>query len=189
LAIDYFYLDKPEVSFDFFERIGRMGEQVSESSQLYSNLGLSAFYGGRYDHVNQSFLTALNNTNDPLVKSDIWYNLSFIAIGMGDYQRAIKCLWKSVSFNDEHLEAQTNLAVLIYETDGDLSVVLPLLQKAVRYNLSFESAFNLALFLYYDGDLKTAITWISKACKLSESNPQYDAILLQSIIQEELHQY
>lgn len=52
----------------------------AHSAELYNNLGLCCLYAQQLDLTLACFQRALELATDPLVKADVWYNLSHTAI-------------------------------------------------------------------------------------------------------------
>lgn len=50
------------------------------SAELYNNLGLCCLYSQQLDLTLPCFQRALDLATDPLIKAEIWYNLSHVAI-------------------------------------------------------------------------------------------------------------
>ena len=50
------------------------------SAELYNNIGLCCLYSQQMDLTLGCFQRALDLATDPLVKADVWYNLSHVAI-------------------------------------------------------------------------------------------------------------
>lgn len=101
------------------------------TAELYNNLGLCCLYSQQLDLILACFQRALGEAQEDTIKSDIWYNLSHVAIvsvtlyvvllinyfkkisqGAGDLQLAIQCLNLCLLADSSHAEAFNNLAVL-----------------------------------------------------------------------------
>lgn len=52
----------------------------AHSAELYNNLGLCCLYSQQLDLTLACFQRALDLATDPLIKADVWYNLSYVAI-------------------------------------------------------------------------------------------------------------
>jgi len=52
----------------------------AHSAELYNNLGLCCLYSQQLDLTLACFQRALDLAIDPLIKADVWYNLSYVAI-------------------------------------------------------------------------------------------------------------
>lgn len=52
----------------------------AHSAELYNNLGLCCLYSQQLDLTLACFQRALHLATDPLIKAEVWYNLSHIAI-------------------------------------------------------------------------------------------------------------
>ncbi|XP_022918542.1 tetratricopeptide repeat protein 8 [Onthophagus taurus] len=112
IGVYHFYNNQPEFSLRYYRRILAMGVYTAE---LFNNLGLCCLYSQNLDLVLACFQRALDMAIDPLIKADVWYNLSHVAIFAGDLQLAIYCLNLCLSCNPNHGTAFNNLAVLNYK--------------------------------------------------------------------------
>lgn len=52
----------------------------AHSAELYNNLGLCCLYSQQLDLTLACFFRALDLAIDPLIKAEIWYNLSHLAL-------------------------------------------------------------------------------------------------------------
>lgn len=122
-----FYSDKQEQALKCFERIelmtanqGAASLDISHNltsggvSKLLNNLALCNFYCGFYHKVMPLFSRAMLNSPSKEVTSDIWYNVSFVAMSCGMINMAIACLKLSLRNNSQNQEAMNNLGVLKY---------------------------------------------------------------------------
>lgn len=89
-------------------------EQLAYSStpQLQNNLALCYFYSGFYHRVVPAFQRALVAAHDAQTTSDIWYNLSFVALSSGLLNLAVACLQLAVKLDSQNKQALNNLAVM-----------------------------------------------------------------------------
>ena len=109
LASHHFYTDQPEIALRYFRRLLQMGVTNAE---LWSNLGLCCFYSSQYDMCLGCFDQALQVADDSSL-ADIWYNVSQVAIGIGDLNLAYQCLKIAISIQPSHAEAYNNLGVFV----------------------------------------------------------------------------
>ncbi|GJQ87316.1 hypothetical protein Trydic_g17364 [Trypoxylus dichotomus] len=108
IGVYHFYNNQPELALRYYRRILAMG---AHSAELYNNLGLCCLYSQQLDLTLVCFQRALDLATDPLVKAEVWYNLSHVAIGAGDLHLAIHCLNVCLSCDPSHAPALNNLAV------------------------------------------------------------------------------
>ena len=108
LAAHQFYSDQPEIALRYYRRLLQMGVQTAE---LWNNLGLCCFYSGQYDMCLTCLERAIQLSDDS-TSADVWYNISHLAIGIGDLGLAYQALKIAVSGDNSHAEAYNNLAVL-----------------------------------------------------------------------------
>ena len=81
------------------------------SAELFNNLGLCCFYAQQFDMALGCFERALGMAEDEAM-ADVWYNLSHIAIGLGDVSLCYHCLKLAVCCDPTHAEAYNNLGTL-----------------------------------------------------------------------------
>lgn len=62
----------------------------AHSAELYNNLGLCCLYSQQLDLTLACFQRALDLAIDPLIKADVWYNLSYVAIVSTIYNYFLK---------------------------------------------------------------------------------------------------
>ncbi|KAK9878133.1 hypothetical protein WA026_021149 [Henosepilachna vigintioctopunctata] len=109
IGMYHFYNNQPELALRYYRRILAMGAHTAE---LYNNLGLCCLYSQQLDLTLACFQRALDLAMDPLIRAEVWYNLSHIAIAAGDLELAILCLNICLSADSSHAYAFNNLAVL-----------------------------------------------------------------------------
>ncbi|KAL1498295.1 hypothetical protein ABEB36_009114 [Hypothenemus hampei] len=109
IGMYHFYNNQPELALRYYRRLLAMG---AHSAELYNNLGLCCLYSQQLDLTLACFQRALDLATDPLVKADVWYNLSYVAIAAGDVSLAIQCLNLCLCADSSHAPAFNNLAVL-----------------------------------------------------------------------------
>ncbi|KAI4460544.1 tetratricopeptide repeat protein 8 [Holotrichia oblita] len=109
IGVYHFYNNQPELALRYYRRVLTMG---AHSGELYNNLGLCCLYSQQLDLTLVCFQRALDLATDPLIKADVWYNLSHVAIGAGDLQLSLQCLNLCLSCDTSHAPALNNLAVL-----------------------------------------------------------------------------
>ncbi len=108
IAAYHFYIDQPQVSMRFYQRLLQLGVN---SAELWNNLGLCLFYDGQYDLFTSCFQRALELADDSN-KAEIWYNMSHIFINLGYLILALRCLKIVLFYDPHHAQAYNNLGVL-----------------------------------------------------------------------------
>ncbi|ALC38522.1 BBS8 [Drosophila busckii] len=116
IAVGYFYDNNPELALMYYRRILSLGVHTAE---LYCNIALCCLYGGQIELVLPCFQRALVLATQPEQKSDIWYNLSFVAVTSGDFKLAKRCLQLCLTADASDGAALNNLAVLAAQA-GDI---------------------------------------------------------------------
>lgn len=108
IAVHYFYNYQPEMSLVYYRRILSMGLNACE---VYCNIGLCCLYGGQLDLVFSCFQRALRLALKAEQKADVWYNISFIGLNIGDLDFTRRCLRICISLDGGHFSALNNLYV------------------------------------------------------------------------------
>jgi len=159
LAAFQFYSDQPEVALRYYRRLLQMG---LDSPALWNNLGLSCFHAGQFDMCLTCFERALQSAESD-TQGDIWYNISHIAIGIGDLGLAYQSLKVALAADPSHVEAQNNLAVLELKK-GNIELARGGFREAHRLGPhAFEPPFNSALLCFKLGDSQESYNLVGKA--------------------------
>lgn len=108
LANHAFYTDQPETSLRHYRRLLQMGVV---STELWNNLGVCCFHAGQYDMTLSCFERALALAENEEA-ADVWYNISNVAVGIGDLGLAYQACKVAVSVDGTHAESFNNLGVL-----------------------------------------------------------------------------
>ncbi|CAH0554642.1 unnamed protein product [Brassicogethes aeneus] len=108
IGMYHFYNNQPELALRYYRRVLAMG---AHSSELYNNLGLCCLFSQQLDLTLACFQRALDLATDPIVKAEVWYNLSHVAVAAGDIELAIQCLSLCLSSDPSHASAFNNLAI------------------------------------------------------------------------------
>lgn len=126
MAVHYFYNFQPEMALMYYRRVLSMGLNACE---LYCNIALCCLYGGetrmtsetaqknliissisgQLDLVFSCFQRALRLAISAEQKADVWYNISFVGINIGDLEFARRCLRVTISMDGGHASALNNL--------------------------------------------------------------------------------
>nr|XP_039250365.1 tetratricopeptide repeat protein 8-like [Styela clava]XP_039250373.1 tetratricopeptide repeat protein 8-like [Styela clava]XP_039250382.1 tetratricopeptide repeat protein 8-like [Styela clava]XP_039255326.1 tetratricopeptide repeat protein 8-like [Styela clava]XP_039255327.1 tetratricopeptide repeat protein 8-like [Styela clava] len=166
IAADYFYNDHPEVALSLYRRLLQMGVY---NVQIFNNLGLCCYYAQQYDMTFKCFERALLVAED-LEAADVWYNVSHVAIGIGELNMAYQCLRLAVSIDNSHAEAYNNLGVLeLRQGDIDKAKVFFTSSQELAPG-SYEAHYNQATLSQSLGDLQT--TYIS-TMRATEAFPEH----------------
>ncbi|KAL0267478.1 UNVERIFIED_CONTAM: hypothetical protein PYX00_009733 [Menopon gallinae] len=172
-AVHYFYSDQPEVALRFYKRLLQIG---IVNCQLFNNLGLCCFYSQQFDLALGCFERALVLAEGEEV-ADVWYNLSHIAISVGDMNLACHCLRLCLAADGNHALAFNNLGVIELRR-GRISQARAFFKIAERLAPSlFEPHFNLANMSYKHGDLQTSYIAVQKAVETNTTNSNCTELL------------
>jgi len=146
----------------FYKRLVQLGVH---SAEIWNNLALCCFYDAQYDLFFTCFEKALELADETTI-ADIWYNISIVAVGVGDLNAAYQALKISVAKDSHHAESYNNLGVLEIKKEN---------RDNARYNLSlaikegdylFEPCYNLALWYYKGHDYQEAYKQVKKALEI-----------------------
>lgn len=140
IAVHHFYNHQPEMALVYYRRILSLGVNTCE---VYCNIGLCCLYGGQLDLVFNCFQRALHLAVSSEQKADVWYNISFIGVNIGDLDFARRCLRICTSLDGSHGAALNNLAVIAAKKENSMKakVYLTLAKKLlpdcpeIKYNL------------------------------------------------------
>jgi len=159
LAAHQFYSDQPEIALRYYRRLLQMGVQTAE---LWNNLGLCCFYSGQYDMCLTCFQRALQLAGEDTT-ADTWYNISHLAVGIGDLGLSYQALKVAVAADSKHAEAYNNLSVLELKK-GNLDAARSGFNQAHTLNPSmFEAPFNSALLCYKLGESQESFNLVNKS--------------------------
>ncbi|KAL0232927.1 hypothetical protein GEMRC1_011674 [Eukaryota sp. GEM-RC1] len=182
LAVGSFYDDQPETALRLYKRLLDFGVF---STELWSNLGISAFYSGQYDIALNCLLRSLNGNADDEILSEVWYNISHVAIAVGDMTVAFQSLKLALSFNPNHIEALTNLSYIEMKQESLEEARSSLKHACSLGPQNFEPYYAYALLHTKNGDFQQAFKYIMLAF---EYNP-LDADVISMKEQLEQHFY
>ncbi|XP_012140679.1 tetratricopeptide repeat protein 8 isoform X2 [Megachile rotundata] len=159
IGMHHFYSDQPELALRYYRRLLQMGVYNTE---LFNNLGLCCFYAQQYDHVVSCFERALSLSTDENI-ADVWYNISHIALSIGDMVMAEECLKLAIVCDNRHALAYNNLGV-IQIRNGNITAAKTYFHAAANIaNFIYEPHFNSAYLAYEVGDLQTSYIAIQKS--------------------------
>lgn len=137
------------------------------NTELWNNLGLCCIHAGQYDMTLSCFQRALELADDENM-ADVWYNISQVAIGIGDLGLAYQTLKIAVSIDSSHAESYNNLGVLELRK-GNIDQARSNFMTASRLGLGlhmFEPAYNGSLLAFKVGDFQECHDCLAKALAL-----------------------
>lgn len=166
IGANHFYNNCPEIALSFYKRLFELG---FNSPEVLNNLGLCAFFANQYDLCISFFEKALLNADDE-TSSDIWYNISHVAIFIGDFSLAYQALKISLSFNEKNIEAFNNIGVLEIKKGKNEQAKSNFLSACQNNEFLFEPFYNYAAIKFKQGDQEEAFRY----AKISlEKNPEH----------------
>jgi len=173
IATNHFYSDQPEVALKFFRRLLQMGVYNTE---IFNNIGLCCFYAQQYDMALSCFERALALSTDDNM-ADIWYNISHVAVGIGDMRLAYQCLRLALAADNDHAEAYNNLGVLELRK-GSLEEARSHFQSAMGLaDRMYEPHFNMSHLSEKIGDIQTSYKSIKKSIESYPDHPEGKELL------------
>ncbi|XP_024936761.1 tetratricopeptide repeat protein 8 isoform X2 [Cephus cinctus] len=159
IGMHHFYNDQPELALRYYRRILQMGVYNAE---VFNNLGLCCFYSQQYDHTVSCFERAISLATDENI-ADVWYNISHIAICLGDLEMADQCLRLAIAADNRYALAYNNLGVLEIKSNNVTAARAYFHAAASIADYSYEPHFNSAHLAYEVGDLQTSYIAVQKA--------------------------
>eukprot|EP01013_Petalomonas_cantuscygni_P030709 TRINITY_DN56749_c0_g1_i1.p1 TRINITY_DN56749_c0_g1~~TRINITY_DN56749_c0_g1_i1.p1 ORF type:complete len:566 (+),score=86.17 TRINITY_DN56749_c0_g1_i1:128-1699(+) len=159
LAAQWFYEGHSELALRMYRRLLQLGCQ---SAELWNNLGLCCFYAGSYDIALGCFDRALALGSGDVV-GDIWYNISHIAVGVGDLGLAYQCLKVAIHVCPTHAEAFNNLAILDLRKGAVDAARVSLGTSSKLGPHLHEPSYNAALLAFRTADWQTSIAEVRRA--------------------------
>ena len=84
------------------------------NAEVYNNLALCSFYAQQYSTALPYFEKALQAAQEDSLIADIWFNISHIAMNVGDLDMSRECLKLAIASNSNHAEAWNNLGVMYF---------------------------------------------------------------------------
>eukprot|EP01016_Furgasonia_blochmanni_P050532 TRINITY_DN7821_c0_g2_i4.p1 TRINITY_DN7821_c0_g2~~TRINITY_DN7821_c0_g2_i4.p1 ORF type:complete len:494 (-),score=70.15 TRINITY_DN7821_c0_g2_i4:38-1519(-) len=162
IASYHFYIDQPEVALRFYKRLVQLGVNTAE---IWNNLALCCFYDSQYDMFYTCIEKALMLADDSNM-AEIWYNISHVAIAVGDFHLAYQALKVTLNYEPTHAEAYNNLAVLEVKRDKPEAAKHQIEMAIKNGEFLFEPAYNGALLAYKSNDYQESYQLVTKALRL-----------------------
>ena len=162
IGSNHFYKDMPEIALNFYKRLFELG---INSAEIWNNLGLCAFYSNQFDFCLSCFERGLILANDETA-SYIWYNISHIAIAIGDLNLAYQSLKISLAFSGENYETLNNIGVLEIKKNNLEQAKSNFLRSCNYTDFSFEPYYNYADLRFKQGDYEEAFKFAKKALEI-----------------------
>ena len=173
IAANFFYSDQPEIAIRLYRRLLQMGICNVE---LFNNLALSCYYAQHYDVTIKCFERALAIANDDQA-ADVWYNISHLALGVGDMVMAYQCLRLAVAADNGHAEAYNNLGVLELRR-GEVERAKSLFRTSADLNpSSYEPNYNQASLNHSLGNLQVSYKSVLKAVECFPDHADSQSLL------------
>lgn len=165
----------------FYKRLLELG---LNSAELWNNIGLSAYYASQYDISLSCFERGLLIADDNAA-AEIWYNISHVAIGLGDLSLAYQALKIAISFNGDHFEAFNNLGILEIKKGNFEQGKSNFLISCKNTDFSFEPYYNYANLRFKQGELEESVKFAKKAIEIFPQH--FESKELVAKIQKELN--
>ena len=158
-----FYEDQPETASRFFTYLRKLG--IVNTSVL-NNIAISLMSAGSLSSVGPAIVASLSLATNDEERSDVWYNISHIAINAGDLNLAQQALLIATSFSSNNGEAFNNLGLLELKKKN-IQKALAAFRSATEANPEMhEPWFNIALLYQRIGQLQEAYLAAEQAVRL-----------------------
>ena len=173
IASENFYNDQPEIALKYYKRLIEMGVSNSE---VWNNLGLSAFYSSQYDLCFTCFLNALSLSDKSNV-ADIWYNIGQVSCALGDSNMGYQAYKLAISLDRAHAESYNNLGVLEMQRDN-LEQAKKNFQMAIKLSAYiFQPLYNFSIIAFKAGDFQESYNKIKASLTIFPDFPSAKALL------------
>ena len=167
IANHYFYEDSPEISLRFFKRLMDLGVNNPE---LWNNIAVCLFTNSQFDLFYPCVQKALSMTDDPVILSEVWYNISQMAMMMGEKDMLYRALKISLSYDSTNAEALNNMGI-IYIKKGKVDTALYYFKLSMKENpYLFECHYNYAINAYKVGKYEESYEIVKKALEIYPSH-------------------
>jgi tetratricopeptide repeat protein 8 len=168
IANHYFYEDSPEISLRFYKRLMDLGVNNTE---IWNNIAVCLFTNSQFDLFYPCVQKALTMTEDPILLTDLWYNIAQMAMMMGEKEAAYRAIKISLSYDGSNAEALNNLGIFELKK-GKVESALYNFKLAMKENqYLFEPHFNYAINCYKIGKYEEAFEVIKKAIEIYPDHP------------------
>ena len=129
-------------------------------------MGLCCFSNHQYHLYYNCFERAiLHGKDDPIIYSDLWYNIAYIYTIFGELDLAVEAFKISLNYRPDNHEALNNLAV-IESRKGNIDAAVNYAEKSWREAQSLEAAYNLSIWYFKSNQLEKANNMNKEALKL-----------------------
>lgn len=175
----FYEKNQPEVALRYYRRLLQMGVHTSE---VWTNMGLCAFYTFQMELSLSCLSRALTLCKDDAQRADVWYNVGHVGIGMGNISFAERAFRLAVGADPTHAEALNNLAVLAFQKKKEKTGRRLLDTAVMAAPLLTEALYNTAVLSFEAGQLEVAQQMVMRVL---ESNPDHpEAVVLRRKLRE-----
>lgn len=158
-----FYEDQPETSFRFYSFLKKLGVV---NTAILNNMAMSSLSSGNLTNVGACLVSALTLAQSDEEKSDVWYNISHVAIHASELSMSQQALLIATTIDPKNGEAFNNLGLLELKKKN-FQKALASFKSATEANPEMhEPWFNLALIYQRMGLLQEAYLAIEEAVKI-----------------------
>uniref|UniRef100_A0A0N4ZJ99 TPR_REGION domain-containing protein n=1 Tax=Parastrongyloides trichosuri TaxID=131310 RepID=A0A0N4ZJ99_PARTI len=161
LGTHAFYDEQPEQALGYYRRILQMGVN---NPALFMNLGLSCFAAQQLD-ISIACIEKSLTLGDNDIQSDLWYNVGYICISLGDNTSAARCYRLSITYNPDNGESYNNLGIILMKQNKYDKAIHFFKAAISKCPHLYEPHFNLAYIYHKNGDFLNALKY-AKSCLL-----------------------
>ncbi|ORY52480.1 TPR-like protein [Rhizoclosmatium globosum] len=169
LAANYFQRDQFDIAERYFRRILQVNGK--ESCELWNNIGLCGFFSQQFQTSISCFERALSLATNDAETADIWFNISHIAIHVGDFSLCRESLALATTYNPSHGEAWNNLAVVEYIATKNENLAKTYFKTSTGpKSNNHEPFYNLAVVELAQGNIELCVENIDKSLGLTPNH-------------------
>lgn len=81
------------------------------NAELWNNIAVCLFTNSQLDLFYPCIQRAMSQTDEPIVLSDIWYNIAQMAMQIGEKEAVYRALRISLSYDGTNAEALNNMGI------------------------------------------------------------------------------
>lgn len=129
------------------------------------------------------FERALTVADDNII-GEVWYNISHIAIGLGDFNLAYQALKITLSYDPHHFEALNNIGVLEQKKGNHEQAKSNFKLSCMNTDFSFEPFYNYSVLRFKEGELEDSLKFNKKSIEIFPTH--FESLELQKHLLEKL---
>lgn len=173
IANHFYYKDSPEVALRFYKRLVDLG---INNAEIWNNMAVCLFTNSQFDLFMPCLTKAFEHADQNNL-SEIWYNVSQIAMSLGEIDTTYRALKLSLSYDGANSEALNNLGILELKR-GNVDSALYNFRLAIKENqYAFEPHFNFAINALKIGQYQDAFEICKKGLEIYPEHKESQRLL------------